>query len=290
MYKYALFHFMKDVRRDQKVPVGVVLWSEPEHWIAVRLPRENERVPNIPRHEGHEIVSAVEQRLLQWQEDGRLPYYPELDTASSDLWWRAVADLLHHTVQMGEFHPISLRHEPEQEVESLFASLVRPEPAAEPVVRIDGKITQVLRRRRLEQVYRTRQELPGAYGTRVRVTRAYRRGNRAAVVEGLNLAVAEPREEVDEFAGRVGRLRGNGMDTTMALGVLMGGDRGSEVARLKQYLEEKVCAEKRDRVFDLEREENELAEYAAQMVQRVERAAPRPQQPLPALRTGGMQE
>lgn len=289
MHKYALFHFVKDVRRDEKVPVGVVLWSEADNCVAMRFPRAGERVPDIARRESHDIVSAVEERLLQWQEEGGLPYYPEVDTPCSDAWWRAVADLLHHAVQIGDFHPVSLRYEPEEEVESLFECLVRPQHEAEPVVRIDGKVTEALTRRRLQHVYLARQELPGAYGTPVRVMRAYRQGDHVAIVEGVSLRVADPHHEVDEFVGRVNRLRGNGMDTSMAVGVLMHSGPEEGDAALKEYLAERVCVAGRDALFDLDREQDEFAEYAGQIVERVKRAV-RLQRPLPGVQAAAVEE
>ncbi len=260
MYRYALIHYVKDVMRDEKEPVGLVVWSPSADRHLLRFPHHCQRVRGIGGRSGNAIVQAVGDEIRRWVGERELPYYPEVKDPSTDEWWEAVSDLLHHSVQMGPTHPMRPRGDVESETEQLFRRLIHTEEAEEPADRIDTRITAALRRRNLHNQFKTNQELRGSHGTPVRVQRAYCKGETAAIVDGANLRVDDPFSQVDELVGRLDRLQANGLRTFAAVGVLNGHDTGTHEEALKRYLAEAMVGRTsiEGSVFDLDTEEEEF--------------------------------
>ncbi|MGC9318790.1 MAG: hypothetical protein ACP5KN_12235 [Armatimonadota bacterium] len=274
MYRYALFHYVKNVMRDDKEPVGLVVWSPRHGEHVLRFPGGAERVREIGGQESNAIVSAVRDQLRGWIADQRLPMYPELSDPSSDEWWAAVADLLHHSVEMGPTHPMQLRDEAQAETERLFRNLVHTEQIRESIDRIDSKITAALRRCGLHEQFEVSPELPGSHGTPVKVRRAYCRGQSAVVVDGANLRVSDPFRQVDELVGKLDRLRANGLKTLAAIGVLNGHDTASYAEALRSYLSDSVHERQGQErsVFDLDTEADEFASAVERYKNAVDRS------------------
>ncbi|MFP4248843.1 MAG: hypothetical protein ACLFU7_04230 [Armatimonadota bacterium] len=260
MYRYALLHYVKDIMRDEKEPVGIAVWSPSTGRHLLRFPQPGQRVSGIGGRSGGAIVEAVRDEMQRWIEDCELPYYPELNDPSTDEWWEAVSDLLHHSVQMGPTHPMRPRGDVESETEQLFRRLIHTEEAEEPVERIDSRITAALRRGNLHKQFLANQELRGSHGTPVRVKRAYCKGETAAIIDGANLRVGDPFSQVDGLVGRLDRLRANGLRTFAAVAVLNGHDTGTHQEALKRYLSEAMVGRTslEGSVFDLDTEEDQF--------------------------------
>jgi hypothetical protein len=260
MYRYALLHYVKDIMRDEKEPVGLAVWSPSTGRHLLRFPNPDERVSGIGGRSGNAVVKAVREEIGQWIEEARLPYYPELDDPASDEWWNAVSDLLHHSIQMGPAHPMRPRGDVAVETEQLFRRLIHTEETQEPAERIDSRITAALRRGSLHTQFAINQELRGSHGTPVRVRRAYRKGDTAAIIDGANLRVDDPFSQVDELVGRLDRLQANGLRTFAAVGVLNGHDTGTQEEALKRYLAEAMVGRKslEGSVFDLDTQEEQF--------------------------------
>jgi hypothetical protein len=265
-YRYAVFHYTTGDPRDPQVPVGVALWSPETRWSRFQLLREGETITAAPTREMGPYVRATEEQLRAWLHEERVPYFTGDARPSEDAWWQAVSDLLRFRVQISQPRPIDCQT-PDAEFELLYEAIVAPRrSSARRRQRIDHAITRAIKPS-VSHHFRPRVRVPAFEGYTVEVLRAYTTPQRQVILEGANLAVADPATEAHSLAGRMQCiLAANGVTTRFVLGVVCppGGLNGT--AHLKRWLE----VSSGSRVFDLTSEAEAFSEAAEQELARAQ--------------------
>jgi hypothetical protein len=164
-------------------------------------------------------------------------------------------------VQLSEPRPIDCR-DPEDEIDLLYESVVAPHRhAKESKARIEGQIRKCLGQ--LAEEFRGRQRLPGFGGRAVHVQRVYRGQKRDVIVEGVNLAGAQPDQHVDALVSKLMRLiEGPEKKCTFLVGYLASPHGLNGEAPLVEWLERKTAA----KTFNLKTQREDFHEAARQSV------------------------
>jgi len=205
-FSYAVFRFVKDAKRDISIPVGVALWSEEANWLNVRLVKSNERLPRISRKSDGPFIDVFQKKLNDWLSAGQLPYGEKSVKPTSDAWWKHLQKLLIHKMRVSEPRPIDCLA-PEKEIDSLFKEIVGNTLATEENARIDHMISQCLGPLLAKSLRRG--EVKGFADKPVQIMRVFS-GNRATVLEGVNLGLEGAAAEADALVGKLQRARANG--------------------------------------------------------------------------------
>lgn len=207
-FSHALIKYVKDVRRDLSIPVGVALWSEEAGSVKLRMALPNERVPGIGKREDYPFVRLVSQEIEAWLGGKDLPYGQRGLRPTSDAWWRHLQKVLVHKVKVSEPRPIDCK-DPEKEIEILYRDIVRPEPGDDTTLRIDGLITRCLGKK-LSKKFKRAGEIQGYKGERIQVMRMFESKSTTVVVEGVNLSAPNAWKEADALVSKLWRARSNG--------------------------------------------------------------------------------
>jgi hypothetical protein len=261
-YSYAVFKYVKDAQRDWTVPVGVALWSNDTNTAWTRFISKDESLPRISKTEDIPYIDLVVRKLKGWLATGELPYQSNHLSPGTDQWWRHVKDLLVHRVRISE--PLSVDcHDPEAEIEPLFASLVRPEPSEDATERIETLVRRALGES-LTGAFR-RGQVPGFEGKPVNAMRVLNGTSADVIVDAVNLSSSDAPRQADEVVGKLQRARSNGLGPVKKerpvwaiVGYVSspGGLNGE--AYLKNWIEQAGDA----KVFDLIREGEKIQEAA----------------------------
>jgi hypothetical protein len=123
----------------------------------------------------------------------------------SDEWWNHLRHLLVHKIRVSE--PLSIDcHDPEAELEPLFASLVQPDDE-EPNDRIDTLVRNSL----AEIANRFRRgSVAGFAGKPVPVMRVFHGRQADVVIDAVNLSTTSATKEADALVSKLLRARRNG--------------------------------------------------------------------------------
>lgn len=265
-YSYAVFRYVKDAQRDWSVPVGVALWSNDSHDAWTRFISKDEKLPRISKTEDLPYIDLVVRKLRGWINKGELPYQSEPMSPGSDQWWRHVKNLLIHKVRISE--PLSVDcHDPEAEIEPLFASLVRPEPSEEATERIETLVRRALGESLTRAFHRG--TVLGFAGKPVNAMRVLQGTSADVIVDAVNLSSTDAPRQADEMVGKLCRARLNGRGLVKKqrpvraiIGYVSspGGLNGETY--LRNWIEQAGDA----KVFDLIREGDKLQEAAREAV------------------------
>jgi len=124
-YSCAPLRYLVDADREITVPVGVILWSEEEDRIWFRLPKEGERIKDVPLAAACATLDLVRSQIEGWHRVGRLPYAEETLQPLSTAWWDQVRRLLQGSVRLGPASVLDV-DEPQEALEALYRRLVKP--------------------------------------------------------------------------------------------------------------------------------------------------------------------
>jgi hypothetical protein len=143
-YSCATMRYLVDARREVTVPAGIVLWNWGGGQIWFRLPREDERIPDVPIATARPFLEGAKAQIEGWLRRRELPYSGAPVEAFSDQWWEQIRGLMQFSVRLSRAQPIDCQH-PEVEIEALFEALVQPRVGARArTKRIDGAVTRAL--------------------------------------------------------------------------------------------------------------------------------------------------
>jgi hypothetical protein len=265
-FSYAIFRFVKDASRDISVPVGVALWSTDATYSSTRFVSDHERVRGVSRSDDLPYVDLVRMKIAAWREQGELPYQQRDLSQYSDDWWRHLKTLLIQRVQLSE--PLSIDcQDPEVEIEDLFRKMVPVE--FDRTIRIDSLLRSALGDTLASRF--SRRHLLGYQGKPVEALRTYSGSAGDVVLEAINLSAQNAADQADGIVGKLQRARLNGhglVPKPRPLTALVGYTSSSHSlngeAYLKSWIEEGGTA----RTFDLDKEQAQLREAAADAIHR----------------------
>ena len=202
---YAVLTFAVDDAGAIIVPVGIALWSPERHWVGLRLVEKGEQLLQFISQKHYPFVSLVQENIKQWMATKKLPYSTHFCEPYETDWWKHTKELLIHKIRISEPRPIDCS-DPEQEIGPLFEAVVSPNRSVkEQKTRINGEITKCLND--LEKKYKSKQELQGYGGRKVRVLRSYDGPNSIVVIEGVNLASNEAELQTDAVVSKLLRVK-----------------------------------------------------------------------------------
>lgn len=272
-YSYAVFRYVKDAQRDWTVPVGVALWSNDTHETWTRFVSEHEKLPRISKTEDLPYIDLVVRKLKGWLAMGELPYQSDRLSPGSDQWWQHVRNLLVHKVRISE--PLSVDcHDPDSEIEPLYASLVRPEPSEGSTERIDSLVRRALGES-LTGVFR-RGTVLGFAGQPVSAMRVFSGTSGDVIVDAANLSTADAPRQADELVGKLHRARVNGRGLApkdRALWAIVGYVSSPGGLNGETYLKNWIEQAGEAKAFDLIREQDQLREAAREAMRHADSSA-----------------
>jgi hypothetical protein len=124
-YSCATLRFLVDAEREITVPVGVILWSAEEGRIWFRLPREGERIKDVPLAAACSTLDLVRSQIEGWHRLEQLPYAKDTLQPLSAAWWNQVRRLLQWSVRLGPTSVLDVE-DPQEELEALYRRVVKP--------------------------------------------------------------------------------------------------------------------------------------------------------------------
>jgi hypothetical protein len=260
-FNYAVFTFGVDDAGAVNIPIGVALWSSERRSVAVRLVQPNEHLMRFHVQEHYPFVDVVREKIAQWMQKGRLPYAEQACEPHDTAWWSHARQLLIHRIRLSEPRPVDCA-DPEQELEPLYEAIVSPyRGAKESRARVDGEIRKCLDG--LANKFRSRQELAGYGGRRVRVMQSFDGPTGTVVIEGVNLASPQAEIQSDAVVSRLLRLRAG---TKKRLEVLVGYLASPEGLNGEKVLVDWIEHETQAKTFDLVKQRQQLQHAAGDLV------------------------
>jgi hypothetical protein len=140
-YNWTTLRYLVDVQREITVPMGLILWSEEEQRLWIRLPQEGEQIPTasgcdgVPAAQARTYLEITRAELEGWLQLGELPYQTEPHPPLCEGWWEQVRRLLQWRVRLGSIHWLVSR-DPEADLEQLYRARVQPLPATPEAARL----------------------------------------------------------------------------------------------------------------------------------------------------------
>jgi DUF3037 family protein len=240
-YSCATLRYMVDDRRGVSVPIGVVLWNEAENYIKFRLPREDERVGEIPPAEADMHLQATRAQIEAWRREKHLPYLRAPVQPLSREWWEHVQRLLGFRIRLDSPRPIDCQ-EPEEEIDALFDAMVQPKVSRKKQTeRVDSAVKRALGPQ-LSKRLKHGKKVPGWKDALVSVLRAASDARVIVVVEAISLASRTATKDADELASRLQRIRegGGGREVRFVLGYIASPEGLNGEAVMKDWIEHKT--------------------------------------------------
>ena len=256
-YSCATLRFLTDADRDITVPAGVVLWDNSGDWHKIRLPFEDEQIPDLPARAGA-YLKLVTSQIEGWIRNGHLPYEPHPLRPLSHEWWEHAQNLLQHSVRIDSIRLLDV-NDPEEEMETLFEAVVHPRVSRrQKAERIDRAVTGALGT--LARFFTSRTKVAGFGGRKVKVLRHAANQQRMVIVEAVNLASRDAESDADALFGRLSRIRAvqSQQEVRFVLGYLASPNRLNGEKALKEFIETEIETP----MFDLDRQKDEFQKAA----------------------------
>ena len=129
-FSYAVLRYLSNAERGITVPVGIVLCNTDRNSLRFRLPKPEERIPEVTLAEAQPFLQLAQAKIEDWHTSGELPYASDTLVPLSEAWWEHVRKLMAFRVQISAVQTIDCQR-PEEEIETLFEAIVHPKVADE---------------------------------------------------------------------------------------------------------------------------------------------------------------
>jgi hypothetical protein len=252
-YSYTTIRYLTDPDRNIDVPVGIVLCNTDQGRLFFRLPQEEERITNVPSATAKASLELAKTKIEHWLMTGNVPYAKQPLTPLSEAWWEQVRKLMQFRVRIGTIQPIDCQR-PEEEVESLFEAVVKPQVSAQArAARVNGAVTRALGNQLASQmVYR--KPVSGFRNRKISVLRHLEDARHLVVVDAVNLAATTAEEDTYALISKLRSIRyqneGTNRGTSFVVGYLASPAGLNGEASLKDWFEQDAGVP----MFDLTRQ------------------------------------
>jgi hypothetical protein len=248
-FSYAVIRYLADIERDVTVPVGIILCNAERQWLQFRLPRPEERIPEVSLATAQPLLQLAEAKIQRWLQSGDVPLADHASPPLTEAWWEQVRNLMAFRVRLGEVQAIDCLR-PEEEIDTLFEAIVHPQVSQKVRrSRIDGVVRRALGN--LARRFQHGQCVTGFHNRPVPVLR-YLSGQRSAlVVEAINFAASTAEKDADAMTSKLERIRAGSANTRFVVGYLASPSGLNGEGVLKEWVEHKMGIE----LYDLTRDE-----------------------------------
>ncbi len=251
-FSYAVLRYLADAERGITVPVGIVLCSADQNSLRFRLPKPEERIPEVAIAAALPFLQLARAKIEDWHASGELPYANDPPASLSEAWWEHVRKLMAFRVQISSVQTIDCIR-PDEEIETLYEAVVKPQVSQRVSrSRIDSALKQALGplSRRLPRG----ETVPGFHGRRVPVMRCLANSKRTLVVEAVNFAARTAEKDADAITSKLERIADAGQNTHFVVGYLASPAGLNGERALKEWIEHKMDIQ----LYDLTREDTQF--------------------------------
>lgn len=212
---FAILRLVLDPLRNETVPVGAAAWDPSRDWFDVRIIGPDQRLKGVDKS-ARRIVEYNASQLRRWASEQYVPYAKRGLDPTRTTFWNAVSDVLTSSILLDPpkaMEPLTS----EDEFEALFEAVVQPEePRGKRAARADSALTRALGE--VADEIPRRVEVRAFQQRREKVHRAAKGRDGLFIVESVNLAAKNARDDADALVSRLLRiLEAEGRDRTSVL-------------------------------------------------------------------------
>lgn len=121
--KYSVFS-IRSKERPEWFPIGIVMWSPELNWVNLRIVREAERPPGVPK-EDQALINTLQTDLDTCQSVEFLASKNPTLKPSTDEFWDSVRGMVTDRFRMSQAFPV-LKDNLEEELLVLYHKIVAP--------------------------------------------------------------------------------------------------------------------------------------------------------------------